>query len=235
MSFYKYEMHSHTSEVSRCSHISATELVRRYYDIGFTGLCVTDHFYGNHYSSDGIPWKDRVRDFCFGYDIARSEGERLGIDVFFALEYTVTPGTDFLIYGISEEWLSENQDSCRSTFKEFSSSVRASGGFIVQAHPFREGTYIPMISLAPGDIDGAEVFNACRLESENERADWYAESFDLIRLSGSDIHSAEQSVLGCMLTERKAKDLKDLIRMIRMRKARTCMIHASSPDILTDI
>ena len=41
---FRYETHTHTAEVSRCSRISAVELVRVYKDLGFSGVCITDHF-----------------------------------------------------------------------------------------------------------------------------------------------------------------------------------------------
>ena len=46
--------------------------------------------------------------------------------------------------------------------------VRAEGGFIVQAHPFRESNYIDMIRLLPRKVDAVEVNNACITDFENK-------------------------------------------------------------------
>lgn len=44
MNSFKYEMHTHTQEVSMCATIPAAELVQFYKDKGFSGVCITDHF-----------------------------------------------------------------------------------------------------------------------------------------------------------------------------------------------
>ena len=80
---YKYELHAHTSEVSRCSVISAKELVAFYKSQGYSGICITDHFIGSNTTVPvGIPWDEGIEMFCRGYELAREEGEKLGIDVF---------------------------------------------------------------------------------------------------------------------------------------------------------
>jgi hypothetical protein len=66
--YYKYETHAHTSEVSRCSRISAVDLVRFYKGIGFSGLCITDHFLnGNTTVPKDLSWSERIELFCRGY------------------------------------------------------------------------------------------------------------------------------------------------------------------------
>src|SRR5512142_3544889 len=40
-----FEMHCHTAEHSRCSHVHAAEIVRRNYEIGLQGTVLTDHQY----------------------------------------------------------------------------------------------------------------------------------------------------------------------------------------------
>ena len=44
----RYETHSHTSETSRCSHISGAELAEFYKSLGYTGLFITDHFFNGN-------------------------------------------------------------------------------------------------------------------------------------------------------------------------------------------
>ena len=82
---YRYETHLHTCQSSRCGRSTGAEHARYYKELGYTGIIVTDHFFGgNTAASRKGPWERRVREFCAGYHDAREEGERIGLDVFFA-------------------------------------------------------------------------------------------------------------------------------------------------------
>ena len=64
MQLYRYETHTHTSEVSKCSRITAAELVRFYKKCGFDGICITDHFLnGNTTVPQGLKWTERIELF----------------------------------------------------------------------------------------------------------------------------------------------------------------------------
>ena len=41
---YKYEIHSHTKESSRCGKLSAMELVKKYKSLGYSGVVITNHY-----------------------------------------------------------------------------------------------------------------------------------------------------------------------------------------------
>ena len=58
---YKYEMHCHTQETSRCSRISGADLIDFYHSIGYTGVVITDHFY--NYNA-GAPVATHCRRLC---------------------------------------------------------------------------------------------------------------------------------------------------------------------------
>ena len=40
---YKYELHCHTKEVSRCGAVPAAEIVKMYKENGYDGIVITDH------------------------------------------------------------------------------------------------------------------------------------------------------------------------------------------------
>ena len=46
----KIDLHVHTSEVSKCGHMSAAETVGRYKDAGYDCIVITNHF--NSYTAD---------------------------------------------------------------------------------------------------------------------------------------------------------------------------------------
>ena len=66
---YKYELHLHTMETSRCGHVRAADQVRTYHRLGYQGLCVTDHLHNGYVAeyknasdfANGICW-------CLGDD-----------------------------------------------------------------------------------------------------------------------------------------------------------------------
>ena len=56
---YKYELHCHTSESSRCGQTSASDMADFYKKAGYTGLVITDHFLnGNTTVPKDLPWEE---------------------------------------------------------------------------------------------------------------------------------------------------------------------------------
>ena len=41
---YKYEIHCHTKNVSRCGNLDVEELIQKYKDAGYSGIVLTDHY-----------------------------------------------------------------------------------------------------------------------------------------------------------------------------------------------
>lgn len=188
---YKYETHLHTSEGSGCASASAEEMAIAHKQLGYDGIFVTDHFFnGNSSVPHFLPWEKRIELYCKGYENAKCVGDRIGLKVFFGLEYTVH-GADFLIYNMEKPWLMENEELLmHSDERELFATVRALGGFIIHAHPFRMFSYIHHINLYPEDVDGVEVINASHLPDSHfdERADMYADMYGLKKTGGSDSH-----------------------------------------------
>jgi len=212
---YLYETHAHTSEVSRCGKIEGRDLARFYHHIGFSGLCVTDHFFnGNTWIDEDLSWAEKVRLLSSGYQITKEEGDKLGLEVFFGWEYSLS-GTDFLTYGLDEAFLLSHPELLSLPINDYCDLVHESGGFIVHAHPFREADYIDMIRLLPRKVDAVETYNACRTDFENAAADWYADYYDLKKMAGSDNHVGPLERLGCMGSSRPIESIQDLIRMIQ--------------------
>lgn len=214
MHFYKYETHTHTSLVSRCSGITPESLVRYYKHLGYSGIFITDHFLnGNTTVSKELSWQDQIHKFCDGYEKALQEGQSIGIDVFFGLEYSYK-GTDFLTYGLDKQWLLNHPDLLTLSLGEYCDLVRAEGGLIAHAHPFREDYYIEMIRLLPRKVDAVEVFNAGRTDFENDCARQYADMYQLKKFAGTDTHHDQQTKLHGIQLKRRIKDEKDMINAL---------------------
>jgi hypothetical protein len=218
MSFL-YETHLHTCQVSSCGISEGHEYIRAYKDRGYTGIIVTDHFFnGNTRINRDLPWKEWVAGFCRGYEDARREGERLGLDVFFGWEETFD-GDDYLVYGLDKEWLLRHSEASRWSRREQYETVNAAGGCVVQAHPFRQRYYIDCIHLSTGCVNAVEAANGGNEESSDDAlAMAYAQRLGLPVTAGSDIHQVDQlqteTMFGVYL-DKKMTAISDYVAAIK--------------------
>ena len=228
----RYETHAHTSETSRCSHIGGAELAEFYKSLGYTGLFITDHFFnGNTTVPRDLSWNERVELFCAGYDAAKAAGDRIGLDVFFGWEYSIN-GNDFLIYGLDRDWLLAHPDQLEWKLRDYMSRVRADGGFVVHAHPFREAGYIDLIRLIPRDVDAVEVINSSMAPEVNDRAAWYADSYQLFRTAGSDNHVGQRELLAGVDLPVRIKSAREYAELVRAGKAEIFCNHMNYDESL---
>ena len=215
---YKYETHLHTREGSACSSAPADEMAKAHKAAGYDGIFVTNHFFnGNTSVPRDLPWNERVDQYCRGYEIAKETGDRIGLKVFFGVEFCVY-SSDFLIYGIDKDWIKANEKLLmHSDERELFRTVRAFGGFIVHAHPFRGDPYIHHISLYPDDIDAVEVINASHNPNNfyNRRADIYADMYGLPKTGGSDSHHLDKLFGGGIMVPEPINSPDDYLRQIR--------------------
>lgn len=194
---YLYETHLHTREASACAKNSAQEMVQAAKDYGYAGIFVTNHaWYGNTSVDRSLPWEEWVHGFCAPFYTAKAYGDQIGLSVFFGYE-SCYQGTEFLIYGVDEEWLLTHPEIKDATITEQLQLVREQGGLVMHAHPFREEAYIPRVRLFPELVDGVEGINATHSSHLStahndprfdERAIAYAREHDLPMSAGSDVH-----------------------------------------------
>ena len=194
---YLYETHLHTSESSACARSTGAQMARACKEYGYTGIFVTDHNWGGNTATDrSLPWDQWVDAFVLGYESARAEGDRIGLDVFFGYEAGYH-GTEFLIYGIDAEWMKTHPQIRTATVEEQYLLVHEAGGLVMHAHPYREEFYIPEIRLYPEWVDGVEGVNATHSNPRStghnnpaydDKAIQYARINNLPMSAGSDIH-----------------------------------------------
>ena len=202
---FKYETHLHTSPVSRCAGASVRQQLEFYKNLGYDGVFITNHFIdGNCTPAADMTYSEKMDYFFSDYEQGVEIGMELGIKVFCGVESSYH-GTDFLIYGLDKEWFKAHPEINQMSINDKLTFFAESGALVIHAHPFREAGYISHIRLFPRNVQGVEVFNACRNELENKMAKIYAEEYKLIPFAGSDNHHAGAglSVLGGMCTEDK--------------------------------
>lgn len=217
---YRYETHMHTAEGSACASATGAEMAQAHKKKGYTGIFVTDHFLnGNTCVPRDLPWRERVELFCKGYENALEEGQKIGLDVFFGFEYCYQ-AMDFLVYNLDKQWLLTHEDIDKLPPRETFAQMHADGGFIVQAHPFRDRAYVDHIQLFPRDVDGVESVNGSQLKEPwmNERAAIYAKMYNLPETAGSDSHHLSSLFGSGIETEEPIREPLDYLRLMQTGK-----------------
>jgi hypothetical protein len=213
---YRYETHLHTKEASACAGSTGAEMVRAHYRAGYSGMIVTDHFFnGNSSIPSHLPWAERVELFCRGYENALEEAKKLDFRVFFGWEYSDS-GADFLTYGLDKDFLLANPDMLSWPTEKYLRIVREHGGFVSQAHPYREAWYIKSIRVFPEHVDAVEVRNASNMDPlYDERALEMANKYSLYQTGGSDTHFAEILHGSGMEFDHELTSIGDFIRSVK--------------------
>ena len=209
---YKTELHAHCSEVSPCADMSATQVVDRYIGAGYTSLVLTNHFTSHILDGVGQTWDEKIDYFLTPLRIMREHAQdRLHILLGAELRFD-SHSNDYLLFGLTEEFLRDHPDMQKMKLKELAPIARASGVLVIQAHPFRNG----MTVVRPEHVDGYEVFNAHPgHNSRNTFADRWAKTQGLLRTSGSDFHHPHSVEAGGILTDMPITDTKQLADVIR--------------------
>lgn len=212
------EMHAHTSNTSRCAHISAEDLIEDYVKAGYNGIVITDHMNISTFEIfDGkdTAWNEKIDCLLKGYrEAVRASNGRikvfLGMEIRFKSPCNIDVN-DYLVYGVTEDFLYNNADIDCLNIREFSELAHKNGMAVFQAHPFRTGMRI----TNPKYLDGIEVYNACiRHNSRNTIANMWADINSLLKTSGSDYHEHEDTARGGLIFNREITDNNDLVKAL---------------------
>ncbi len=220
---FLYETHMHTSEASACSIAGGKEMARAYKEAGYAGIIITDHNWGGNTRVDRkLSWREWVKEFFKGYEAAKEEGDKIGLDVFFGYEAGYN-GTEFLIYGPDQAWMLAHPEIRDASVEEQYRLIQEDGGMVIHAHPYREEWYIPEILLYPEYIDGVEGINAAHSNSKsafhndpefNRKAVAYAGKYQKPVTAGSDMHSTDL-LGGGVAFKTRLESIADYIKRIR--------------------
>ena len=204
---FKIDPHTHTDETSKCGHLSGTTLAELYHALGYDAIVVTDHLHEEYISSLYCKddWDACVAQFLQGYKKAAKRGAKLGLNVIFGVEirFNEPNGSDYLLYGIDEDFLRKNPYFYRLTpwefFKCFGDEI-----LIIQAHPFRNGGNTVFIEC----IHGIELINTNRrhINHTDKGQDLCGSNPEFYKLSGSDAHREEDVGGAWMLFDENISD-----------------------------
>ena len=209
-----YETHMHTCLGSACGKSTGKEHVHYYRDQGYTGIMITDHFFrGNTAIDRSLPWEQRIDLFFRGYEEAKEEGDRVGLDVFFAYEENFS-GDEYLIYGLDKKYMKAHPEMERWTRRQQLEEVHRAGGCVIQAHPFRMRGYMDRIRVAPGFCDGIETANVGNDPMDDARAYRYGLENGFVMTAGSDNHCSPPKEAFGILLEKRLTGIQDYVKIV---------------------
>ncbi len=210
---YKYELHSHTKNTSRCSKLDAKELIEKCKNAGYSGVVITDHYSPMTFKLHELFSKKMMLSrYLRGYKKAKSlESEDFTVLLGVELRFFFTLN-DYLIYGVDEKTLEDAPYMLFLYLKRASKYFRNNGCLFLQTHPFRRH----IRDVNPKFLDGVEIFNGKASAKVNEKAKKYAQKIGFnIRTSGSDSHNDSNIGLGGIITNEPIRNNDDLIRILR--------------------
>lgn len=213
---FKYETHLHTFPVSRCGQAGVRENLVFYQKLGYDGVFITNHFLDGNINIDaGENYENKINFYFSDYERALELGQELGIKVFGGVELSYA-GTDFLVYGLDKQWFLAHPEIMEMEKTDELQLLMDSGALVIQAHPYREASYINHIRLFPRHVHGVEIINACRKDGENKMAEIYAEHYGLLPFAGSDNHIGQkQEKLAGLCCNEPVLNEADFIRKVR--------------------
>ena len=216
---YLYETHMHTCQASACGVSTGKEHARYYKERGYTGIIMTDHFFGGNTSiSRELPWEERIDLFWKGYEDAKEEGDRIGLDVFFGLEQNYA-GDEYLLYGLTKEFMKAHPEMEHWTRRQQLEAVHQAGGCVIQAHPFRMRHYMDKIRLGELFCDGIEAANAGNDPIDDARAYAFGRGKGLLMTAGSDNHHSPREELYGVILPEKLTCIEDYVSLILSGKS----------------
>ena len=216
---FKTELHLHSAPVSACGKSYPEEIVQVYLEHGYDTIVLTNHFsrftFKNKRMGDlsALPWQEKVDYYMQGYHELKKAAEGK-INVIFGCELRSNiDENDYLIYGLDEKFLRDNEDLYDLPTPEVSAKIRAAGFLFLQAHPFRDN----MMMVNPQYLDGIEIFNGNpQQDSRNDIARIWADRFGLIGTSGSDYHrTVDGAFAGGILTDEPITSNEQLLEILR--------------------
>ncbi|MBQ6824520.1 MAG: PHP domain-containing protein [Clostridia bacterium] len=213
---FKTETHLHVSEVSRCSHLTAAEMVEYYRAAGYTTLIVTDHFSQHTMEHWGSSSVISHLDIQFrGYEAAKKAAEGTELRILCGTEISLnTTPNHYLLYGFTKDFFAR-EDLLELTPEELYAYAKEHGVYMVQAHPYRDEKCHPTFDC----VDAVEGYNSNpRHENFSNRTVALAKEYGKPITSGSDAHRPEDVAGGGVITEAPIETIEDYITALQTGK-----------------
>ena len=214
---YKTELHCHTKHVSRCAGHDAEGIVEMYLEAGYTSIVITEHLAaGTFVNMQDKSLEEQMEHFVQGYRKVKEAAKgRLNVLMGAEVNFAGTLSTDYLIYGLEEEFYHRCPDIYTQNKYWTASLVRNNGGVFIQAHPFRTNCAVTEEFV----LDGIEVWNGHPFQKNHNRiAREFAKDYpNYILTSGGDHHDDNMYPDAGILTREPIVTEKQLAEVLRSR------------------
>ena len=189
----KIDLHVHSKERSICGRASEEEQIRAAIDSGLDAIVFTDHH--------RLISSERLRQLNEKYAPFR---------IFGGVEITTADGEDVLVLGVQDPAL----ESVSWTYPALHAFVRARGGFIALAHPFRwhSNVTLDLERFAPDAIEVGSINTSPNAEG---RIRDIASRLGIPVLCNSDAHNTGPLGMYFNALERPPADEQDLVALLR--------------------
>jgi hypothetical protein len=208
---YITELHAHSAECSECAEMTADRVALKYIRLGYDTLVLTNHFKQYEVERCGSFEKSVNTLFEAAKKAAEFAGDRL--NVIPAVEVTLNrPWNDYLIYGVTREFLLEDEGIFDYSLEKLYSRTSEAGMLLIEAHPMRFGSS----PMKPKYLDGYEIFNGSNPNNELALSWWQKYRDDApIFTAGTDCHRLDQCPNAGIVTGEPIKTNDDLLRVLR--------------------
>ena len=210
---FKTELHCHSDSISACARVNNNDIIEKFTSAGYNSLVLTNHFTTGTMSHHGYTdWDRWVDGFVDAYEKLKEDAKgKLNVLLGMELRFDESDN-DYLVYGISREFLKKHPDICKMNADSFHKLAQENGCLFIQAHPFRNWSKI----IRPDMLDGVEAFNGhMGHDSRNEIAEMWAEKYSLIKTSGTDFHYNTSPANGGIFTNEEITSIPQLIEVLK--------------------
>jgi predicted metal-dependent phosphoesterase TrpH len=188
----KVDLHVHTKERSQCAKASALEQVQTAIAAGLDVIALTDH-----------------GQLAPAEEVSRFNTEYAPFRILDGIELTVG-GEDIVVLGLRDPSLVTGKWDYPSLHR----FVRAQGGVLVLAHPFR---YRPNIAIPVQEFppDAIEVCSGSTPRHAEEQIVAVAQSLAIPVISNSDAHTTETLGRHYNVLDMEARNARELLDLIK--------------------
>ena len=234
--YKKIEPHLHISPVSVCARMDAETAAERYAKCGFDAVVLTNHYsrsYIDVHAATESEWRELYLENFYTF---REVAAKYGLEVFLGAEVTLQAFyiplyrkwwsdefieknfADYLLYGVTEEFLRKTPMLCDLTIEELRTECDKYGVLLIQAHPFRVEQEHSLKNLEYVDgleINGNENFPSGPHEEEILRL---ARERNLIVTCGGDTHGTDVHLKSATFVPEDVRDSVTLAAYLKRVK-----------------
>ena len=186
------DLHVHTSRYSSCGRSTPEEMIEAAIGLGLDGLVFTEH---------SVLWPED--------ELAELQEAYPRIRLYRGFEVNAAGGDDYLVYGITDpELMAAGIDDA-----ELIQEVRALGGAIVLAHPYRY--HEPSEAIEQYPVDGIEIMSSNIYNYAHRPAVALAQRMGVPTIAASDGHHVTMLGMYAMEVDHLPDYEQDLVEMLQ--------------------